>query len=81
MRKLTNEDIIKNSVDTINQYKVLQYLKNNLNIDSFDVYLFDRNTIKIIDKNNEIGYFKFNEDTKEVYFFEKEKNLDYEINL
>ncbi len=81
MRKLTNEDIIKNSVDTINQYKVLQYLKNNLNIDSFDVYLFDRNTIKIIDKNNEIGYFKFNEDTKEVSFFEKEKNLDYEINL
>ncbi len=81
MRKLTNEDIIKNSVDTINQYKVLQYLKKNLNIDSFDVYLFDRNTIKIIDKNNEIGYFKFNKDTKEVSFFEKEKNLDYEINL
>lgn len=81
MRKLTNEDIIKNSVDTINQYKVLQYLKKNLNIDSFDIYLFDRNTIKIIDKNNEVGYFKFNADTKEVSFFEKEKNLDYEINL
>ena len=81
MRKLTNEDIIKNSVDTINQYKVLQYLKKNLNIDSFDVYLFDRNTIKIIDKNNEIGYFDFNKDTKEVSFFEKAKNLDYEINL
>lgn len=81
MRKLTNEDIMKNRVDTINQYKVLQYLKKNLNINSFDVYLFDKNTIKIIDSNDEIGYFEFNEDTKEVSFFEEEKNLDYEISL
>lgn len=81
MKKLTNEDIMKNRVETINQYKVLQYLKKNLNINSFDVYLFDKNTIKIIDTNDEIGYFEFNEDTKEVSFLWEEKNLDYEINL
>ena len=81
MKKLTNEDIMKNRVETINQYKVLQYLKSNLNISTFGVYLYDRNTIKIKDINNKIGYFEFNEDTKEVSFFEKEKILDYEISL
>lgn len=81
MRKLTNEDIIKNRVETINQYKVLQYLKKNLNIECFDIYLYDKNTIKIIDTNKEVGLFEFNEDTKEVSFFEEEKNLDYEISL
>lgn len=81
MKKLTNEDIMKNHVETINQYKVLQYLKSNLNINAFDVYLYDKNTIKIKDINDEIGYFEFNEDTKEVSFFEKEKTKDYEISL
>lgn len=81
MRKLTNEDIMKNRVETINQYKVLQYLKKNLNIECFDIYLYDKNTIKIIDTNKEVGLFEFNEDTKKVSFFEEEKNLDYEISL
>lgn len=81
MRKLTNEDIMKNRVETINQYKVLQYLKRSLNIECFDIYLYDKNAIKIIDTNEEIGYFEFNEDTKDVSFFEEEKNLDYEISL
>lgn len=81
IKKLTNEEIIRNNVETINQFKVLKYLKSNLNIYSFDVYLMYKDTIKIVDTNNEVGYFKFNEDTKEVSFFDKEKDTDYEISI
>ena len=35
MKQLTSYEIIKNRVETINQYRVLQYLKKNLNIFSF----------------------------------------------
>jgi len=31
MKQLTNDGIIKNRVDTINQYRLLDYLKKNLN--------------------------------------------------
>ena len=50
MRLLTKEDISKNNVETISQYKILDYLKHNLNIDEFDVYLQDRDIIKVVDK-------------------------------
>lgn len=80
MKLLSNEEIQKNNVETINQYKVLQYLKLNLNIMYFKVYLYDRDTIKVIDKNEDIGYFKFDNDKKQVEFIEElEKN--YEISL
>ncbi len=81
MKLLNNEEIQKNSVDTINQYKVLQYLKSNLDIMAFKVYLFDRDTIKIIDKNEEIAYFKFDDNKKEIEFKEEVKEQDYEISL
>lgn len=68
MRELTRDNIFKNQVDTVNQYKVLQYLKKNLNIFSFKVYLYDRDTIKIIDKNYQSGYFKYITETKKVKF-------------
>lgn len=29
MKQLTNDEIMKNRVETINQYKVLEYLKKN----------------------------------------------------
>ena len=38
MRKLTNIDILKNNVDTISQYKVLNYLKKHLNILKFSIF-------------------------------------------
>lgn len=81
MKLLNNEEIQKNSVDTINQYKVLQYLKSNLDIMAFKVYLFDRDTIKVIDKNEEIAYFKFDDNKKEIEFKEEVKEQDYEISL
>ena len=55
MMKLTNEDINKNHVDTIHQYYVLDYLKKQLNINEFEIYLYDKDTIKVIDKNLETG--------------------------
>lgn len=81
MKLLNNEELQKNSVNTINQYKVLQYLKSNLDIMAFKVYLFDRDTIKVIDKNEEVAYFKFNDNKKEIEFKEEVKEQDYEISL
>ncbi len=71
MKRLTRENILKNQVDTIEQFKVLAYLKNQLSIDEFAVYLIDKFTIKVIDKNKEQSYFKYNFTTKEVDLYEK----------
>lgn len=81
MRKLTNTDITKNNVDTINQYKVLEYLKNNLNIFEFSIFLYDKDTIKVIDKNNCTGYFQYDKNKDDVKFTEEilEENIDFEM--
>ncbi len=68
MKELTRDNITKNQVNTINQYKVLQYLKKNLNIYSFKVYLYDKDTIKLIDSNYQSGYFKYITEKKVVEF-------------
>ena len=79
MKQLTKENILKNQVDTIQQFKVLDYLKKQLSVLEFDLYLIDRFTIKVIDKNNEQGYFKYNNRTKAVDFYEKNiKNKEME---
>lgn len=79
MKLLSKENIVKNHVDTIEQFKVLMYLKEHLSIDEFIVYLIDRCTIKVIDKNNESGYFKYNNHSKQVDFYEKNiKNKEME---
>lgn len=80
MQLLNKENIIKNQVDTIEQFKVLAYLKNQFNIDEINLDLLDRFTIKLVDKNNNIGYFKYNSKTKSVDFYEKNiKNKEREI--
>ena len=70
MCQLTNADILKNRVETINQYKVLQYLKNNLNIYEFQLFLYDEHTIKVVDKENEFAYFRLQKDTDDILFLE-----------
>ncbi len=76
---INKRNILKNQVDTIEQFKVLDYLKKQLSILEFDLYLIDRFTIKVIDKNNEQGYFKYNSKTKSVDFYEKNiKNKEME---
>lgn len=72
MKQLTNDEILKNRVDTINQYKVLDYLKKNLNIFSFRIFLYDKDTIKVIDKEFKQAYFRYDNDKKEVLFLEED---------
>ncbi len=79
MRLLNKENISKNQVQTIEQFKVLAYLKKQFNIDEVSLYLLDRLTIKLIDKNNAIGYFRYNNKTKSVDFYENNmKNKEME---
>lgn len=79
MRKLTNEDIQKNSVDTINQYKVLQYLKKNLNVYEFNIYLYDASTIKVVDIKEDTLLFKF--ENNKVEYFELDLEIEQELEI
>ena len=81
MCQLTNVDILKNRVETINQYKILQYLKNNLNIYEFQLFLYDEDTIKVVDKENEFAYFRLQKDTDDILFLEdlEDKKQDFEM--
>lgn len=81
MRLLSNEDILKNNVDTIPQFYILDYLKKNLNIGKFNVYIVDRNNLKVIDKDDKHLYFNYDETTKEISYFEDLKEKDYEIGI
>ena len=71
MQLLNKENILKNQVNNIEQFKVLAYLKKEFNTDSVGLYLLDRFTIKLVDRNNDVGYFKYNFKTKSVDFYEK----------
>ena len=72
MRRLTNEDITKNNVDTISQYKVLEYIKKCLDIYRFKVYLYNDYTLKVTDRNDESGYFEYDEMIKDVLYTDAE---------
>lgn len=73
MRELTKEDLLKNRIDTIPQYYVLDYLKKNLNIDEFKIYIVNRDTLKVVDKEDSYLYFSYDEDLKEVSYREEVK--------
>ncbi len=75
MKMLTNENISKNQVETIEQYKVLQYLKRELSIYDFKVYLYDKTTIKVIDRDYKSGYFEYNKNTNNIVFSETKKKI------
>ena len=83
MRELTRVDIVKNKVDTISQYHILDYLKKNLNIDEFKIYLVDRDNIKVIDKEDNHLYFNYDSHAKEITYQDelKQKEHEYEIGL
>ncbi|WP_187291200.1 hypothetical protein [Clostridium sp. K25] len=53
-------------VNTVEQFKVLQYLKENFELNLFKVELLDRYSIKITDIKNESMIFKY-ENGKVVY--------------
>lgn len=68
IENMSDYDRERNGVDTIEQFYVLQYLKSNLNLDSFEVYLINRNTIMVIDKNQERGFFKYDRTAEKILF-------------
>lgn len=53
-------------VETVEQYKVLEYIKENFYIDNITLKLIDRYTIEITDNKGDIMNFKY-EDGKVVY--------------
>ena len=71
MKHLNKENINKNQVETVEQFKVLSYLKSTFNFDEIELYLYDKTTIKLIDKNKVQAYFKYNKQSKKVEFYEK----------
>lgn len=79
MKQLTHDEIIRNNVETINQFKILKYLKTALSIFEYDIFLYDKDTIKVVDKANGVGYFKYDKVTKEVLFIDNIKKETYEI--
>ena len=78
MRLLSKEDILKNKVDTIEQFYILRYLKDNLNTDNFDLCLLNRNKIKVIDKYNDILYFEYDKQNKKVIYNDYDKLYEIE---
>lgn len=78
MRLLSKEDILKNKVDTIEQFYILRYLKDNLNTENFDLYLLNRNKIKVIDKYNDILYFECDKQNKKVIYNDYDKSYEIE---
>ena len=81
MKKLNDEDILKSNVDTISQFYILDYLKKNLNISEFNVYLVDSNKIKVTDKNDEVLYFSYDKENKNVVYEEEIKELDRSMEM
>ena len=59
MRELNKEEMQKNQVNTIPQYYILDYLKQNLNIDEFKIYLVNRNNLKVVDTLGDYLYFSY----------------------
>ena len=76
MKILNDEDILKSNVDTISQFYILDYLKKNLNVSEFNIYLVDSNKIKVTDKNDEVLYFSYDKEDKNVVYEEEIKELD-----
>lgn len=53
-------------VETVEQYKVLEFLKENFYMESIKLKLIDRYTIEVTDGNGDTMNFKY-EDGKVVY--------------
>jgi hypothetical protein len=76
LKILNDEDILKSNVDTISQFYILDYLKKNFNVSEFKIYLVDSNKIKVTDKNDEVLYFSYDKENKNVVYEEELKELD-----
>jgi len=46
-------------VETVEQYKILEYINKNFNINSLELTLLDKSSIGIQDSNGERAVFKY----------------------
>lgn len=81
MRELNKEEIQKNQVNTIPQYYILDYLKQNLNINEFKIYLVNRNNIKVVDTTGDYLYFNCDDNTREITYSENLKEYEKDMEL
>lgn len=49
--------------NTIEQFKVLEYIQKNFQIDKITITILDNTTLKVTDANNESLKFKWNGET------------------
>ena len=71
MKILTKNEIENNHVDTIEQFKILIYIKKNINVNNFNIFLINKNLIKITDKENDFLYFSYDNEKRKVVYFDK----------
>lgn len=55
-------------VDTIQQFKCLDWIKDNFFIEYLQVSIFDKDTLLIKDKNNEAAFVKYDNGSIELLF-------------
>ena len=47
--------------ETVNQFKILEFIKKNFDIDSIEIRFDEKETASVIDKSNEKLYFWIND--------------------
>ena len=66
--KLKGDEKMK--VETVQQYYVMEYLKDNFYVEELKLTLIDRYTIRVKDSNNEEMDFWWSEESKSVKYKE-----------
>lgn len=68
MRELSYEDIVKNNVDTVAQFKALAFMKEELDLKEFKVYINDEDSLKVVDKDGSVGYFGYDKKLDDIVY-------------
>lgn len=62
-------DHIYTTVNKISHFKILEYLKNHFALEHFKLYVVDDFAMKLVDRNNDKLYFRYDSQTKKVVWF------------
>lgn len=62
-------DHIYTTVNKISHFKILEYLKDHFVLEHFKLYVVDDFTMKLVDRNNDKLYFRYDSQTKKVVWF------------
>lgn len=64
-------------VETVEQFKIMEFLKANFEVNYLVITLVSRNSIKILDMNNDTAIFTFNEETGKIDILFDSDFIDY----